>query len=101
MKTMIRNEHGWNVHSNEMKTLLGLPKGVKLPLQGMPPQVIQGIKVWVEPLPSTGFHRVKAECPHCAQVMSAGRLHQHKCKSKLSWADRHGGEEHPDNGGPQ
>jgi len=85
MKTMIRSiNRNWNAHSPEMKEFLGLGAKQKLPDAGMPEQVIQGIRVYVKPrTPNIGrhkTHRVTAICPHCAQHMSAGRMHQHKCK---------------------
>jgi hypothetical protein len=78
--------------SRETNSLLGI-KG-KLPAEGMPPRMIQGIKVWVNPakpkqivdrwgkphIVKSSTHRVMAECPHCAQILSVGRLHQHICK---------------------
>lgn len=85
----------WNAHHNHLREMLGLPK--KLPKEGVPPQIIQGIKVWVEPhrpkvrtdkltgsmkLVKSSKHRVMAECPLCGEHLSAGRLHQHKCKVK-------------------
>ena len=63
----------------------------KLPKEGMDPQVIQGITVWVNPaapkktvdrwgkehIVKSSKHRVMARCPVCGEEMSAGRLHQH------------------------
>lgn len=81
-----------NAHSPQVRAMLGLDSKAKLPVEGMPARVVQGIKVWVEPLVGAApknsagrtakrsTHRVLAECPHCQQVLSAGRLHQHKCK---------------------
>jgi hypothetical protein len=93
----VKTQYGWNAQSRDMKTLLGLKGTAKLPREGMPAQVIQGVKVWVaahtpayrkdrwtgkmvEVKSST--HRVMAECPRCGQHMSAGRLHQHLCKGE-------------------
>lgn len=85
----------WNAHHDDLKVMLGLPK--KLPREGVPPQIIQGIKVWVEPAAAPvlvskwggkprpvkrSTHRVMAECPLCGVHLSAGRLHQHKCEVK-------------------
>lgn len=76
----------WNAHSRHVTAMLGLKPGEKLPAEGMEARLIQGIKVWVEPIgPALArgrrmTHRVKAECPDCHKVMSAGRLHQHVCK---------------------
>jgi hypothetical protein len=86
--------HRWPAAAGEMKTLLGL-KGKKLPRTGVPAQIVQGIKVWVEPFTplykegmylgqvrrvKSSKHRVMAECPLCQWQGSAGRLQQHKCK---------------------
>lgn len=84
-RPMIRDERGWNAQSPAMFRLLGLLPGSHLPADGMAPRIIQGIKVWVEPnkehFPNASyFHRVRAECPLCGKHLSAGRLHQHKCK---------------------
>lgn len=86
----ITGQYGRNAHSDELKAFLGLSATAKLPAAGLPPRYIQGIKVWVMPLyPPTlppgqhrrrAAHRVKAECPTCHQVLSAGRLHQHMCR---------------------
>jgi hypothetical protein len=67
--------------------MLGLKPTQHLPVEGMPPRLIQGIRIWVEPQKEPGAkvsrrnkrstHRVMAECPICLKVMSAGRLHQH------------------------
>jgi hypothetical protein len=93
-KFSIRDQRGWNVHHSQMRELLGLPPKAKLPVEGMAAREIQGVKVWVEPfLPVWGrdrytgervqvkssVHRVKAECPNCRKVLSAGRLFQHTC----------------------
>lgn len=85
-----------NAHSDDVKAMLGLPK--KLPKEGVPPRIVQGIKVWVEPAAAAVYvmrwgqrkllkrstHRVMAECPLCGAHLSAGRLHQHKCQSSTS-----------------
>lgn len=74
----------WNMHSDEMLETLGVVGG-KLPKEGLEARDIQGIKVWVEPSrpPANGRkssrHRVLCQCPNCSQILSAGRLHQHKC----------------------
>ena len=87
---------GRNAHNSTMKRLLGLDPNKHLPAAGLPPQTIQGIRVWVMPagapkmrtnrwtgaqcVVKSSTHRIMGECPHCSAVMSAGRLHQHKCK---------------------
>jgi len=77
-------EYGWNLHSHDVLPLLGLRPGEHLPAAGLPPRVIQGVKVWVamSAAPTgrkSATHRVLAECPLCGKVLSVGRLHQHKC----------------------
>jgi hypothetical protein len=74
----------WAMHSDEMLKTLGV-EGSKLPLEGLPQREIQGIQVWVVPhVPhpngrKSSKHRVLCACPNCGRVLSAGRLHQHKC----------------------
>lgn len=94
---MIRNREradlpGWsqyNATSPEMREMLGLAPNAKLPVEGMPPRNIQGWTVYVRPLPPRGdsrrrrcAHRVRAICPKCRKDISAGRTHQHKCKTE-------------------
>jgi hypothetical protein len=78
-------------HSPDMMLLLAQAHNVpmlygnKWPEAGLPPIVLQGIKVWVKPFVRTpgrksSAHRVMCECPSCGKVMSAGRLFQHVCK---------------------
>jgi hypothetical protein len=74
------------VHSSAMLQLLGV-SGSKLPAEGMPAREIQGIRVWVAPLPprepgqrgKRSTHRVRCACPDCGAEVSAGRLFQHRC----------------------
>jgi len=91
MNTFVRNPRNrtWNAHSHHIKVMFGLRPEAHWPTQGMGPRVLDGIKVWVEPLsgpiPTSGRrnqHRVMAQCPHCAKVLSLGRMHQHKCKGE-------------------
>ena len=90
----IRDGHGRNAHHPDIRTFLGLGPKAKLPVEGMPKREIQGVTIWVEPFvpvwkidrytgervqTKSSFHRVKAECPQCLKVLSAGRLFQHVC----------------------
>jgi hypothetical protein len=94
MRTFLRSPAfpQWNAHSPQVRELLGLAPTAKLPPEGMSPRVIQGIVVWVNPLPPRGAHprfkrsthRVMAQCPACSKVLSAGRLHQHVCREEGS-----------------
>jgi hypothetical protein len=80
---MILNEYGYNVFSNELRQLLGLPDKAKLPAEGLPARTVQGITIFVRPAPPSrgirggGKHRVRAICPECSKDVSAGRLQQH------------------------
>lgn len=58
----------------------------KLPPEGMPERVIDGVRVYVKPLPigipprGRRFAlRVMAIC-ECGKHLAVGRMHQHKCK---------------------
>lgn len=75
---------GRPVHSHAMAALLGVEGNY--PASGLPGRFLQGIWVWVDPLPprqpgerKRSTHRVLCECPDCGQRLSAGRLHQHTC----------------------
>jgi hypothetical protein len=72
--------------ANAMRELLGLRQGQKLPPDGMPDTIIQGIRIRVYPLTprrpgqrKRSAHRIYAYCP-CHVWVPVGRLHQHKCK---------------------
>lgn len=92
-KALGHDQHGWTASEREIKELMGLPK--KLPKTAVAPQIIQGVKVWVNAavvktrvVPWSGktvnvkssTHRVMAQCPQCGWTGSAGRLAQHTCK---------------------
>jgi len=73
--------------SNEqVKEHFGLSHRAKLPKDGHAVVVAEGIRLWIMPLMPReirGYrkpHRVLASCPRCAEVFSAGRLAQHRCK---------------------
>lgn len=98
MARFIRSPHNsrYQASSSEMFALFGLPGQSKWPAQGMPMREIQGIQVWVNPAPvkevwvngvsrrvKSSTHRVMAACPDCGRVMSAGRMHQHKCPPEV------------------
>ncbi len=62
------------MHSGEMMEALGLRAGAHLPREGLPPRLIQGVRVWVAPFQDMGpldqrhhssTHRVMCECPDC------------------------------------
>jgi len=69
--------------------------GTKLPAAGLPAMDIQGVRVWVDPLPDVQIKkdrygqtrqfrpftlRVQSQCPHCGWRGAFGRFHQHTCK---------------------
>lgn len=67
---------------------LGLNPNAHLPANGVAPRFIDGVKVWIDPLELFSGHRrcrhrVMCACPHCGRHMSAARLFQHKCGSKI------------------
>jgi len=53
----------------------------RLPPEGLDPRMVDGFKVWVEPLARSReagkFHRAMLECPHCGRTIPIGRFHQH------------------------
>lgn len=88
MTPQIIGRYGWHADHEDLRQMLGLGEKAKLPTEGMPSRFIQGIEVWVAPLSSRpanvrhkrSTHRVLARCPECERILSAGRLHQHRCK---------------------
>lgn len=85
----------WNMHSIDFVKLLG-SKNTKLPPQAIQPRIVQamerkddgtvgpvGVTVWADEAPTgprkNATHRVKCKCPGCGDIVSAGRLFQHKC----------------------
>ena len=69
--------------SHDILAMLGVKK---LPPEGMPERLIEGIRVYVRPLiPRPGVRRnfqglrVRAIC-QCGRDVAVGRLHQHRCK---------------------
>lgn len=82
----------WPAQNGDMLKKLDMPEASKLPEEGIPPRMVDGIKVWVTPanpkknlalgIRKSSVHRVLCECPGCGRVVSAGRLAQHKCSSE-------------------
>ena len=72
-------EHQAN--NEEVMEMLGLSEH-RLPKEGMPEQVIQGVRVYVKPFEKAAFksskHRIMAICA-CGRHMGVSRLQQHKC----------------------
>lgn len=81
-------------HSNTLRMLMGMRDKAKLPMEGMPSVMVQGVQVWViaremfNPK-APRAHRLIARCPQCGEDMSAGRLNQHTCDAvqKAIWSD--------------
>ena len=72
----------YTLHQYTLKVLLGLDPKRHLPKEGLGPQMVGNVEVWVTPAgPYKGHksstHRVLCKCPKCGETMSAGRLHQH------------------------
>ena len=76
---------GSRADSSAMRKLLGLKYGCHLPAEGMPERLVKGVRVYVKPIPEGGNarrgHRVTIICGTCSVHFSAGRGHQHKCKT--------------------
>jgi hypothetical protein len=94
---------GWPMHQQVTKVLLAEAvklgyRCTKLPDAGLPPMDIQGVRVWVDPIPEkvmvgrTGESwtnkmvrpfklRVQSICPQCQWVGAFGRFHQHTCRT--------------------
>ena len=82
-KTLILNKYGRYADAHDMYALLGV---TRLPDDGMPERVSQGVRVYVKPLPpgpprQRQSLRVTAICPTCERHLAVGRMHQHVFKS--------------------
>lgn len=79
----------YNKGMDSILAAFGLTRKSRLPVDGAAPRIVDGNKVWINPLPlgpvrwKRSTHRVMVECHHCGQQFSAGRLHQHVCKPHL------------------
>jgi hypothetical protein len=73
------------MHSSAMMRALGLKPGAHLPTMGLARRDVEGVTVYVKPVPpreiwdhgKSSAHRVIAICPACERHLSAGRLVQH------------------------
>ena len=68
----------------DMYRLLGVKM---LPAEGMPERLIDGVRVYVKPLPEGKIGqrqslRVTAICDDCNRHLAVGRMHQHKCAKR-------------------
>lgn len=88
----------WPAQEPELRALFGVTGG-KWPDRGCPPRCIQGIWVRVLPVDHASLvdlnrkgkrsqHRCLATCPDCGAQVSAGRLQQHRCNSRVNKTER-------------
>ena len=80
-KSKILDKWGYYASSRFLYKELGTSR---LPIEGMPERLIQGVRVYVKPLPAGAPRqrqslRVTAICD-CGRHVAVGRLRQHKCK---------------------
>lgn len=82
MKKLIPGRYRY-ADAHDMYRLLGVRA---LPVEGMPERIIEGVRVYVKPLPekvsrSRNFQglRVMTICD-CGQHLAVGRMIQHRCK---------------------
>ena len=71
-----------NMHHYDLYEALGLNPKRHLPAEGLPPQQIGNVMVWVDakiPGVAQDAKRVWCLCPHCdkKKVLTAGKFHQH------------------------
>jgi len=72
--------HTQNMHWQDLYTALGLSTTKHLPAEGLPPQQIGNVTVWVDakiPGVNQDAKRVWCKCPICDKTFTAGKLHQH------------------------
>lgn len=78
----------YNKGMDSILAAFGLTRKSRLPVDGAAPRIVDGNKVWINPLPlgpvrwKRSTHRVMVECHNCGRQFSAGRLHQHVCKEQ-------------------
>lgn len=75
----------WNIRTMKWALEgLGLTLGSKLPDEGAPPKIVNGVVVWIyskkEKAEACGFMRVMCLCPTCNSIISVSRLPQHENK---------------------
>lgn len=89
----------WNMHSTDFVKLLGVTS-TKLPKTAISPREVLAcenkmdgtvrpvnVTIWADEAPANlgrknVSHRVKCKCPGCGDIMSAGRLFQHRCNAE-------------------
>ena len=83
---LIPGRYTSNAQSEDVKRLFGLEPKQKWPRFGLKIIVVDGWKLWVDPI---GFkyqirkhssfkqHRAMAQCPACGKNISIGRISQH------------------------
>jgi hypothetical protein len=102
MTYRLLNAHGRNMHHDDLYSALGLDPKNHLPAEGLAPQNINGIMVYVLPvddprrlrrfrsrrngqmMTNMKGKRTYAICPGCERHIEAGHLHQHRCKEDLA-----------------
>jgi hypothetical protein len=72
----------WPAHSADLAEMIFGNRKAKVPAEGFPPVMVQGIKVWAVPREARFRLRVMAECPVCGWIGAAGRLRQHAKRHK-------------------
>lgn len=92
---MITGRYGRYASATDMYRALGVPDA-KLPIEGMPERLIDGVRVYVKPLvkgatrKETFALRVYAICDDCARHIPVGRMHQHSCCKPKADVCEHG-----------
>lgn len=83
MNLYVRTPQGRIAQAHHVGAMLGLPNG-RVPVEGFPKTVLDGIEVWAEPLVPNPWVkrnfqglRVRAKCPVCGKEVALGRLAQH------------------------
>lgn len=69
IRVRIEGRQGYSANSTDMYALLGVSSG-KLPAEGMPERLIQGVRVYVRPLDITAHHRACIRCGLDVEGMS-------------------------------
>ncbi len=84
MKVRIESPRMPGRYANTTDIFLLLGQKHKWPDEGIPEQLVQGVRVYVTPavrVPGrkSSKHRAMAIC-NCGQHVPCGRLHQHRCE---------------------
>lgn len=71
-----KNIHYKRIDAAIMRHLFGVSPGRPLPFSS-PWRCVGNVRVLIDP-PGQDFHRIKAECPFCFEIVPFGRLQQHQ-----------------------